>query len=90
MNVVFFIHRYWPIVGGVEKYMQIAMRIAKEYESSDYTKQRLEKKFKGRPQIVEGNVRAIERAYTPGVATAPLLLVLALLLARRLRSARHP
>jgi len=28
--------------GGVEKYMQIAMRIAKDYESSEYTRQRLE------------------------------------------------
>lgn len=28
--------------GGVEKYMQIAMRIAKEYGVTDYTKQRLE------------------------------------------------
>jgi len=30
----------------------------------------------------------VERGYTPGVATAPLLLVLALLLARRVRAAR--
>jgi hypothetical protein len=30
----------------------------------------------------------VEGGYTPGVATAPLLLVLALLLARRLRAAR--
>ena len=27
--------------GGIEKYLQVAMRVAQEYQASDYTKQRL-------------------------------------------------